>query len=82
MKVLEREILELAAQFAHAQSMRDGRVNVHRLLRDPAPLVQAEEFQRAHVVEPIGQLHEHDPHIVDHRQQHFAHILGLLLFTR
>ena len=81
MKVLEREILELAAQFAHSQPVCDRRVNIHRLLRDPAALVRAEVFQRPHVVKPISQLHEHHPHIVDHRQQHFANILGLLLFA-
>ena len=33
-------------------------------------------------MQPIGKLHKHDAHVVDHRQQHFANVLGLLLFPR
>ncbi len=39
-------------------------------------------MKRAHVVQAIGELHEHDAHVVDHRQQHLANVLGLLLFAR
>ena len=38
--------------------------------------------QRPHVVQAIGQLHQDDPDVVHHRQQHLAEILGLPLLAR
>ena len=80
--MLEREILQLAAKFSHAQAMRNRRVDVHRLLRDPRALFGVQVFQRAHIVQAIGQLHQHHAHVVNHRQQHLANVLSLLLLAR
>jgi len=33
-------------------------------------------------VQPVREFHQHHAHVVDHRQQHFPHVLGLLLFAR
>ena len=41
-----------------------------------------EVVQRAHVVQPVGELHQDDPDVVDHRQQHLAEALGLALLAR
>ena len=49
--ILKGEIFELAAHFAHAEAVRDGRVNVHRLLRDASALFAGQVFERAHVVQ-------------------------------
>ena len=35
-------------------------------------------IERAHVVQPVGQLDQHDADVVDHRQEHLAQALGLL----
>ena len=37
-------------------------------------------FQRAHIVQAVGQLNQDDADIVDHREDHLAQVLGLLLF--
>jgi hypothetical protein len=39
-------------------------------------------LERAHVVEPVGELDENDAHVVNHREQHLANVLGLLLLAR
>ena len=39
-------------------------------------------LQRAHVVQPVGQLHDDHADVVDHRQQHLADALGLPLLAR
>ena len=39
-------------------------------------------LQRAHVVKAIGEFDQNDAKVGDHRQQHFAERLGLLLFLR
>ena len=35
-------------------------------------------FERAHVVQAVGQLDEHDANVVRHREQHLAEIFRLL----
>ena len=79
-QVLEGEVFQLAAQFTHAETVRDGRVDVHRFLRDALALFRLEVLQRPHVVQTVGEFDEDDANIVDHRQQHLAHVFGLLLF--
>ena len=41
----------------------------------------AQVLQGTHVVQPVGQLDEHDPHIAHHGQQHLAHVFGLAVFA-
>ena len=38
-------------------------------------------LERAHVVQAVGQLDEHDADVVHHGQHHLAQVLGLLLFA-
>jgi MoxR-like ATPase len=81
-EVLEGEVFQLAAQAAHAEAVRDGREDVEGLLRDAATLFGLEVLERAHVVEAVGEFHQHDAHVVHHRQKHLADVLGLLLLAR
>ena len=62
--------------------MRDGRVDVERLARDLLLPRRRQKFQRAHVVQAVGQFDEHDADVVHHGQHHLAHVLGLRLFRR
>ncbi len=80
-EVLEGEVFQLAADAAHAEAVRDGREDVEGLLRDAAALLGLEVLERAHVVQAVGELDEHDAHVVHHRQQHLADVLGLLLLA-
>ena len=81
-EVLEREVLQLPLDLPDAQPLGQGRVDLHGLARDPELLLRREAGQRAHVVEPIGQLDEDDPDVLGHREQHLADVLGLLLLVR
>ncbi len=80
--VLECEVFELAADLAHAQAVRDGSVDVQRLLRDLVLALRREKLQGAHVVQTVGQLDEHHADVIHHGQHHLAHVLGLRLFRR
>ena len=62
--------------------MRDGRVDLGRLLRDAQLALARQRVQRPHVVQPVRQLHDDDADIVHHREQHLAHALGLPLLAR
>ena len=79
--VLEREVLELAADLAHAQPVRDGRVDFLRLAGDLDLPLGREVLEGAHVVQPVGQLDHDHADVVDHGQHHLADALGLGLFA-
>jgi hypothetical protein len=44
-------------------------------------LLRGQAVQRAHVVEPVGELDQDDPDVLGHREQHLADVLGLLLLV-
>jgi hypothetical protein len=39
-------------------------------------------LERAHVVQAVCEFDEDDAHVVHHREEHLAHVLGLLLLAR
>ncbi len=53
-----------------------------RLLGDALLLLERHRCQRAHVVQPVGELDDQHPQVLGHRHQHLAHAGGLLLLTR
>jgi hypothetical protein len=57
--------------------VRDGRIDFDGLGGHVRAPLRTEVPECAHVVQPVGQLHDDDPDIVHHRQQHFAKALGL-----
>ena len=81
-EIAERKIFEFAADFAHAEPVGQRRIDLHRFARDGFTPVGREIFQRSHVVQAIGKFHHDDANIVGHGEQHFAEVLGLLLFLR
>ena len=62
--------------------MRDRRVDLERLARVLQLLLLGQRTERAHVVQPVGQLDDHDAHVARHRQHHLAVALGLRLLAR
>ena len=82
LEIAERQILELPAHHAHSQAVRDRGVNVQSLPGDAPLLVRLQVLQRAHVVQAVGKLDQHDAHVRHHRQQHLADVLGLARFRR
>ena len=78
---LEGEVLELPLHLPDAEALRQRRVDLERLAGDALLLVRRQAVQRAHVVQPVGQLDEDDPDVLGHRQEHLADVLGLLLLV-
>ena len=79
MKRLEPEVFELELDRVHAEPIRDRRIDVERLARDTALLLDRQRGDRAHVVRAVGELDEDDPQVLRHREQHLAEALGLRL---
>ena len=78
---LEGQVLELPLDLPYSQPLRQRRVDLHRLPRDPELLVRGQGGERAHVVEPVRELDQDDPDVLRHRQEHLPDVLGLLLFV-
>ena len=73
----EREVLELPLDRVHAQPVGQRGEDLQRLARLLLLLLGREEAQRAHVVQPVGQLDDQHPRVAGHRDDHLADRLGL-----
>ena len=80
--MLKAQLFELAKQRVQPQTMRDRRVDLESFSRDASAALGINGFKRAHVVQPICELDQHDAHVARHRQQHLAEVFGLRLFGR
>ena len=78
---LEGQVLELPLDLPDAQPLGQRRIDLGSLARNALLLLGRQGRDRAHVVQPIGQLDEHDADVLRHRQQHLANVLGLLLLV-
>ena len=81
MERLERQVLELPLERVDPEPVRERRVDLERLLRLLHLLLLAEVLDRAHVVQPVGELDEDDPHVLGHRDDHLAVVLRLGLLA-
>ncbi len=79
--VAEGEVFEFAAQLAHAEAVSERSVDVEGFLGDARLLFGLEVLERAHVVEPVGELDDDDADVVDHGEEHLADVLGLRVFA-
>jgi hypothetical protein len=77
----EGQVFELAAEFAHAEAMGEGRVDVEGFAGDGALALGREVLEGAHVVQAVGELDEDDADIADHSEEHLADVLGLAVFA-
>ena len=80
--MLERQVLQLEVQRVEAEPVGDRRVDVERLARDALAMRRRHRVERAHVVQPVGELDQDDAHVARHREQHLAEALGLRFLAR
>ena len=80
-QIAKRQVLELRLEPVDSEAMSDRCVNFHRLARDLLLPVGGEMVERAHVVQAVGELDQHDADVVRHRDDHLAEILGLLFLA-
>ncbi len=77
LELAEGERLHLGHELVHADPLGERGVDVHRLAGDAAALVRVlQMMERAHVVQPVGELHQQDADVVRHGEQELAQILG------
>lgn len=76
---LEREVLQLPLHLPDPQSLCERRIDLERLMGDPALLLDPQGGKRSHVVESVSELDQDDTDVLRHRQEHLADVLGVLL---
>ncbi len=81
-EVEEGQVLELPLDGADAQAVGQRGVDVHRLTRLVDLAVGRDGRKGPHVVQTVGQLHDHDADVLGHREEHLAEVESLLLVHR
>ncbi len=81
-ELAESQVLQLLAHRLHAHAAGERRIDVERLLGDAVARGRRHELQRAHVVQPVGELDQQHAHVVGNGEQELAQVLGLLGFAR
>jgi hypothetical protein len=74
------KIFQFIANYAHTKAVSNRRVDLKSFASDALLLGRLQEFDGAHVVQAISELDHHDADVVDHGQDHLAHIFGLARF--
>ena len=81
-QILETEVFQLLIQRVQAQTIGDGRIDVHRFAGDALALFFGNGIERAHIVQAIGEFDQNDAHISRHRHQHLAEVFRLRVRQR
>ncbi len=79
--IAKGEIFKLSADLAHAEAMGQRSINIQRFAGDGFLAFRLQVLERAHIVQPVSQLDEHNAHIGHHGQQHLANVFGLAVFS-
>ena len=74
----EGEVLQLPAHLLDAEAVGQWRVDVEGLLRRATLLPLGHDSERAHVVQPVGQLDQQNAPVVSHGDEHLANGRRLL----
>mmetsp|Transcript_35687 Transcript_35687/g.114147 ORF Transcript_35687/g.114147 Transcript_35687/m.114147 type:complete len:283 (-) Transcript_35687:397-1245(-) len=79
MGVPEGDVLQFGLELPEAEAVGEGREDLQRFPGDLPLLLRPHRGQRPHVVEPVRELHDYDPVVVRHRDEHLPQVLRLLL---
>ena len=75
LQLAEGQRLHFAHIFVHPHALGQRGVDIHRLARDALALFgRLDEMQRAHVVQPVRQLHQQHADILGHGEQELAQV--------
>ena len=79
--VPKRQVFQFRLDRIHAQPVGQGRVDIERFPRDGHLSLRGLEAQRAHVVQAVRELNEHNTDIAAHGQDHLSEAFRLGFLT-
>ena len=79
--MLEAQVFKLHFQAVDAETVRNRCVDIECFTRDTSLLVGRHRAQRLHVVQTVGELHENDANVFDHREHHLTKAFSLRFGT-
>jgi hypothetical protein len=82
LELAQGEVLQLPLELRDAEPPGQRRVDQQRLARHPRAGLVLEVAQGAHVVEPVGELDQHHPHVAGRGEQQLLEPLHLLALAR
>ena len=82
MQHFQTQIFQLAFEIAEAQARSERRVDFQRLFGHGLLPRLRKAGNRAHIMQPVGQLDENHPDILGHGEEHPAEILRLFFLFR
>ena len=68
-KLAERQVIELLAHRMHAHAAGQRGIDFQRLLGGAFARLDWHEVERAHVVQPVGELDQQDAHVIGNGEQ-------------
>ncbi|RMO04789.1 hypothetical protein ALQ48_06206 [Pseudomonas coronafaciens pv. zizaniae] len=74
---LETQVLEFDTHVVHAQPVGDGGIDFEGFLGDTATFFAGKDFQRAHVMQTVGELDQNHANITRHGHGHFLEVFCL-----
>ena len=76
-KNFEGQVFQFPLQAADAEAVGQGAVDLAGFAGNALLFFRLEGADRAHVVQPVGQLHQHHPDVAGHGQKHAAQVFRL-----
>ena len=78
LQVIKGQVFQFRLNAEHPQPSRQGGVDIQGLLGDALLPLRGHIAQGAHVMNPVRQLHQQDPDVMGHGEDHLADVFRLL----
>ncbi len=79
LQIAQRIILKLLFNPGDPETIGKGRIDIQSLLGNRLLALGLLKVEGPHIVDAVNQFYHQNPYILDHRKDHFAIILGLML---
>jgi hypothetical protein len=77
----ESQVFQLLAHLLHAHAAGERGINFKRLIGGAAARLRRLIGERAHIMQPVGELDQQHPHVVGNGEQELAQVFGLLCLS-
>ena len=80
-QIAKGHIFQFPLDGGNPQTVGQGSIDFHSFPGNPLLLVLAQVLESPHIVKPVGQFNQDDPHVLGHGNQHFPVVFSQLLLV-